>query len=197
MKVHGKSPLQITAPIFVLYLTQSSLANLCLMGYTFPEECYGELKNNKCTYAAGTCRQPVCGDTCFDERQCFGAYYNDSCTNCDAITTKCVKPKFGTPCNYDESCSGADDGCTKCDLDGGMSSYFSCGVHYFICFCLTIHILACSFHLNSSQKIFLHKDGTCMQPACGDNCTSDMVCKGTVSCTKCGKFRADSLSEGF
>jgi hypothetical protein len=32
-----------------------------------------------------------------------------------------VKPGYGTICTKDETCTGADDGCTKCDIECKLS----------------------------------------------------------------------------
>jgi hypothetical protein len=126
MKVIGNSSIEVTATILVLYVTQTSLANLCNKNcYDYP--CYDESdSNNRCTYCDGwdprLCRMPTCGDSCSDEKDCFGSYYNDSCTSCDTSDTHiCVKPGYGTICTYDDTCSGADDGCTKCDMECKLS----------------------------------------------------------------------------
>ncbi len=127
--------LHFASTILVLSLFQNSLAAdycpNCCGGYIYSgceTVCYDDPSyNNRCTKCSEyphTCVQPICGDSCTIDEECFGSYHNDSdsyrCTSCDTSGI-CVKPGYGTTCTKDETCSGADDGCTKCDKECKLS----------------------------------------------------------------------------
>jgi len=174
MKVQVSGFLHFISTLSALSLVQKSLAekqdicDACCDGL-WGSSCYLTFNTDpsytctKCDEILQYCRPPRCGDFCTSDADCFGSYFNDSCTICDhkkAVTPgdtprgKCVQPICSIRCDTGAfSCSGAADTCTICNPDNNL----------------------------------------CKQPKCGDNCTVDQECKGAGSCTKCGELGDEPL----
>ncbi len=64
-----------------------------------------------------------------EDADCFGSYYNDSCTICDndqGGSGKCKKPECGSICQSGFSCSSSDL-CTMCDPATTLCKMPACG----------------------------------------------------------------------